>query len=487
MAATPAQQVVSGVVLNSSGQPAVNAVVRHDNLAEDPVETGERGQFTISLKELDSWTILWAFSADGTELGKTLTKLEEGNPTIPTFTIRMTPEVRTITGTVLDSDGKPVENALVGGDGDGWGFPGLCTTETDGTFRFLWEKKVPLLRVYAVKGNVGFNVIGTAEQDEPQITPPEQISDGPFTITLQRPQTARVRVTDTDGKPLAGCTVFASQFRKETPESEENEEDPRLKNEQRFYTHYCPSVFRTKTDENGDATFDWIPAEGFTRIDYDATGPKTGITNAEGNTVHYGYNGVQYSFKNPKDLTIPLQKLARLEGKVVYSDGSPASWVRVSVRYENGHGIRYADADGFFELGSKPGSIVNIGIESNREAMPGVFRFNLGDGSEVMRPTFKLKKGTKLHGIVFHPDMTPCRDNFWICLNEKSPDPSRSEDRVTRQTSFEESVQVGGMYEFTLPPGQFEIFGTCGPMRSENRYFEISPDQEEIWIDLQLK
>ncbi len=482
-----AEYSVSGRVFDASGKPAVGAVVRQLNLAENSAETDAQGRFTITLQEMNNWTILWAFSADAAEQGKDRLKIEEGNPTIPEITIRLTDDVRMITGTVLDHEGKPVADALVGGDCRGWGFPSLCTTAPDGTFRFPWDKKEPLLRIYAVKENVGFNLIGTEELEENAgPTPLDRISDGPFEITLKKPQTLRVHVTDQNRQPLAGCPVRILEFRRETPEGEN--ENTRAENERSFGTYFRPGVFQTITNENGDAAFDWIPTDGFSRIEFYSLGPESGLVDADGNAVYYGSEDALYSFKNPRDLTISLPNLARLEGKVVYSDGSPACCVRVSINYENGHGLEFADFDGVFRLRGNPGTTVNLGVESFKEATPGVFRINLGDGSEVKRPTFTLKKGTRLRGFVFGPDMTPHKGEFFVMATEKSPDPTRPDDRIIRQTNDIEALEGTGMYEFMLPPGRFTIYVSGGErMRGVEETLEISPGEEDVWLDLQLK
>ena len=490
VAAIPAQQVVTGVVLDSSGQPAAKAVVRSVKLAEKSVTTDEQGRFTISVPTLSRWTDLWAFSANEMELGQHRFRTEEGKPSIPEFTIRMTQHARVITGTVFDYEGNPVAGALVSGDNNNAWFggrcPSLCTTGSDGTFCFLWEKKVPLLRIYAIKEGVGFNVVGTMEwYEDGNVPSPEEIIDGPFSITLKKPQTVRVHVTDIDEKPLGGITICVGGISRESGRSVEFD-NPRDANASFLSTYFGPSVFQVKTDEKGDAVFNWIPSEGFTGIDFSTPTTLSHFTDAVGKTTDFGYGTTYYSFKNPRDMTIKLPKTARLEGKVVYSDGTPVSWVRVAISYEHARAIRYADADGNFVYNDNPGTAVNIGIESTREAAPGVFQIDLGDGSEVKRQTFHLKKGTKLHGIVFNRDMTPCVDNFRIMIEEKHPDPTRN-DPDYRETTREECLQLGGMYEFTLPPGSFEINATCGYFRSTSQAFKISPDDEEIWVDLQLK
>ena len=471
----PAQQVVTGVVLDSSGLPAAKAVVQLFDFGDEPVTTDEHGHFMMALKEQHSGMMFWAFSAEGMEFGIFRLQREEGNPAAPKFTIRMTSEVRVITGTVFDSTGNPVENAFVGGDAG----QRHCTTGPDGTFRFLWNKEEPLLRLYAIKQNVGFNIIGTTEwrkSESEEITPPEQVSDGPFSMTLKKSQTVRVHVTDHDDKPIAGCAVFVRYLLKEKSEADRNTKGV-------FGVYYGLTAFGTETDESGNAIFDWVPAEGFAEIGFIAFAPKPGfVADAVGTPMFYGVGEALFSPENSCDLIIRLPRQVCLEGKVVYSDGSPASWVRVSA-----NGTEFTDANGFFQLLRDPDSLVNIGIVSTREAAPGVFQINLGDGTDVKRLTFHLKKGTKLRGIVFNPDMTLCQEDFWIIVREKNPDSTYPDDCIVRYTNFEESVQFGGMYEFTLPPGQFEILGTCGQMRSGDKYFEISPDDEEIWIDLQLK
>ncbi len=481
---------IRGTVLDEQGRPVAGATVRHYDLANPAVCSDENGRFTLPLNEVEGWSVLWAFSPDGRQLGKSRINPEEGNPIIPEVEIKLSAAGRQITGRVLDFEGRPVQDAIVGGDGWG-GFPSIVRTDAEGRFTFPWDKDEPLLQIFAIKAGTGFNFLGTEEVREDRgPTPPEKIKDGPFEIRLAKPHRVEVRVTDLDDQPLPGCMVFASSLYHKDDDDDHPEDDDNslFENERRFDTYFFGQEFRATTDEQGIARFDWIPEDGFSRLEFYSRGPDSGVRTAEGNTTFYGRGEKYYSFKTKESPVIRLPKQAKVEGTVVYSDGSPASWVQISIRYENGHGLQYADVNGVFTLTDNFGTWGNIGIESERETLPGLFRYDFGDGSDVKRQVFTLRKGVRVHGIVFDEEKNPCTKHFIIFFSEHSPDPDRPDDQVTRQTSNARNPLLsGGMYQCILPPGIYDVFVLCGDLRGEQQRIEIKENEEEAWLDLQLQ
>jgi len=116
---------------------------------------------------------------------------------------------RTITGKVLDADGKPVEAELSLVWLEGNPQP-LGKTKADGTF----SASVPLKFkdqggwLVARAAGHGFDFRPTGIEDVPQ----SMTASADLTLTLPRGRSIKGRVLDLQGKPVAGATVMAIRF-----------------------------------------------------------------------------------------------------------------------------------------------------------------------------------------------------------------------------------------------------------------------------------
>jgi len=521
-AETPTLAVIRGQVVDEDGKPVAGALVHPGYiymLGEQSViaKTDESGtfQFELESKYLNPWLSFHAVTEDQTLLASAQIKFEEGVATIPEVTITLKPG-RVITGTVVDEDGKPVEGATVAGV-DQTTYPNLTTTDTEGNFRFAYPKESrSLQQVYAFKEGIGFNYLCTEEIDHYRgITPPEKISDGPFTLKLSPFKPVEIRVVNEDREPLPGATVGPWLIGKK------GEKDS-------FNTSRAPNFFTNNTNAEGVATLQCLPEWAIDRTRYTAYGPSEGILQDDGTRVYYGDDNksmdefenrqftpsnirqqMQNFAKNENYQFIPtfvLPKQARVKGTVKLPDGTPVPWARITRASHAtcGHGIRHTDANGEFELRENVHQKLDLAVdESKFGATPGVFAFDVGDGTSEKRLNFVLEKGIRLHGTVYGLGGKPADKEYWICINENDPNPEPCDPDsdecptggcpvgvvIRRTGNYGESV-LDGKYEYLLPTVKrsysirASLYGADGYTSHE---FTLNGDEEEHELNLHLK
>ncbi|MDR3197379.1 MAG: hypothetical protein LBU34_05865 [Planctomycetaceae bacterium] len=392
-------------------------------------------------------------------------------------TITLYPGVRIITGTVKDSGGKPVEGTYVGGGEDGQ-LPTFMKSKADGSFRFPYIGR-RLLQVYAIKPEVGFTCRKTEELlDWEGQTPPDKISDGPFHLVLDKPQTVQVRVTDDRGTPIPNAFVIPYLFFNSI-----NSENIR-KIDYFYPINTAPPVFFSKTDETGTATFDWIPTTDLERMMFTVKGPKEVVTLPDGTAKYFGES--HYVTWNPKEkiviATLPQQ--AKVKIKFVNTDGSPAynvasflDWLS-KTRPISGEGV-YPNTKGEIEIQANIGDVFNlraVGFTEEQFIFPTVGHFIVGGGDVAKELTVTVRKGTKIFGSIFDNDGKAIKsgqdfitvkvfdnhfdsngkevklDRYFINFYESNPNVV-NKYRRTRIGINSKDNETG--YEVYLPPGTF--------------------------------
>ncbi|MDR3108521.1 MAG: M48 family metalloprotease [Planctomycetaceae bacterium] len=404
-------------------------------------------------------------------------------------------EGRIITGTVKDSNGKPVEGAYVGGGADGT-LPHYGKSKADGTFRFLYIGK-SLLQVYAVKPSTGFAYHVTDEIDEWEgKTPPDKISDGLFHLVLYKPQNIQVRVTDEKGNPIPGAIVTSDMIFVSTKDK------PTAANDVLHTLNLAPPAFFQKTNADGLATFDWIPTTNLKMLYFSARGSKEAVTMPDGTSKYFGQS--QHAGWNKKDtvITTTLPQQTNIKIKFVNTDGSPALNVHSSVEWTSKTRPISAETvtvneNGEAEIFGNVGDILDIhsvGWTEDNFVFPTVGNFNIGDGSEVKELKLTAKKGTKIFGNIFDTDGKPMKwsEQYYISGWEIN------NPNVAKQLTQNETFGLGALpndataYEIYLPPGTFTFkirLRNEHKMKPEERLFDektVTVGDEPVQLDLEL-
>lgn len=502
-------------LVDESGKPVAGAVVTYASYPESgEAVADETGLAVFACEQVRPWLQLWAVSPDGKLLGKTykLDGLVEGATTVPEMTLTLNDKVRIITGSVVDSEGKPLGGVTVGGARQ-TPVPYRVATDEQGRFQFTWPLDTALLSVYAIKPDVGFDFIPTHEPDD-DITKydPATMSNGPFTLKLRKAKTVSVRVVNAENQPLPGAHVGPWLIANPKTDGNKGLDD--------FNTSGGGELFDARTDMRGIAKLAWIPEESTSRITFCANGAEEGHLAPNGMRF-YGDTTVRYDPHAPNaeawwtdectngrcrlsngekwiqpigkngivDFTLPLS--ARVAGTVRYSDGSPAPYVMISRKNHDqcGHGVRFTDAKGNFQIYENAGTKLNLAVESEKEATPALFAYDTGDGTQGKRLDIILQKGVTLRGKVAMPEGKAFGGEYcWIVIYEMNPDPAFPVDVAIRQTSILDAKGEIALYRYVLPPGKFKMRASSGPYVSDEIPLEIKPgDSDDVVLDIRLK
>ena len=271
---------------------------------------------------------------------------------------------------------------------------------------------------------------------------------GEITLTLDGARTVRVKVVDPSGRPVPGVVV--KPFR------------PQKTGKIQTIEIAHGATTRATTDEQGIAIFDWLPKTG---PNGEQSGAMTLFVDAPADFLG---DAARYVPGGPNELTVRLQRAARLTGTVRYPDGSPARGLLV-VAGLPAHGWlpggTRTDSDGRYVFDSiKPGTSRMILVSDENWASASLVSEVLKEGQEQRGLDFTLAKGTVIRGRVTEgPQHQPAVDVIVSLGEEKGPLPkelrtvSASTYRLARTTS----TDAEGRYQLHVGPGRYQL-GTRG-------------------------
>lgn len=399
------------------------------------------------------------------------------------------PEFLELFGTVKDENGNPIEDAEIGFVTSrsmpfkDTAFLEKTKTDSQGKFCLHLSNDINAKSIYAFKTGYTPAFTNGKKQEIPSrdsLASLERLSDEvSYDLVLEKAQTVNVKIVNEKGEPLENVPVCKAW--------DDNAID------------FLSPSWRRKTDAQGIAVFDCVPCSA-TLIRFQAGGVL--LPSGDGSTKCYlSQRKIWNADKNSdgnQTLTITLSEGAAVCGRVEMRDGSEASQSWISIRTSRGsHIMTSSDENGTFSLPFfEKHSSINIGIESQHGAAPGVFFFDVGDGSEMKQLDFVLDKGVRLHGKVFDSQGKAIRAG--ISIDELSPTPvpehlikdsygfSRGMEAINRimVQSFPKSTSsksTSEEYEYILPPGQFKVYPSIH--RSNPQILTVDGTEGEIRLD----
>ena len=373
---------------------------------------------------------------------------------------------------VVDENGRPIADALAGVIA-GYRDAGAAATTAEGNATLLIPAGVEIQQVYAVKSGRGldyrsFELSREARSDR-RAKKPEFPNEG-VTLTLDGARPIQVTLSTTDDQPIPGSKAYVWLLQKPGETGELN-----LSNLTRR------SPFMLQANERGRITFDWIPrwqeqqmtiwpqARGFTheRGSYD---PKSGTG----------------------EVTLRLDRLVPIRGKVLTPGGDPAAGISIDVA---GAGFNHDDfrqsiksrEDGTFEVLAAPNKVYLLIVKDPKWAALPVTGFALRPDQPVENLEFQLRPATRIYGrVTIGSDEKPVvglRISSYQfgadAHNQKDlalPNPEKDNRWVQPMLFHNAMTDAEGRFEFFVGPGKFDI---RGPNQSKVEKYEIQDEPEK--------
>ena len=497
-----------GTVTDPQGQPAAGCEVRLIAITSpgttapvyrsEPVKTDEQGRYSISTGPVQDGVAaigLRAWSADGRQMGhvdpRILRKLYS-RPLITLYSvtlsrltkepvdIQLAPVEETIVH-VQNGEGRPIPEASVEARVSN-SLPPLAApvTDAEGNTVLRYPKGAGIYCIVALKSKQGLdwfeNRASNGGPFEAAGPLPNRVE-----ITLTEARTRRIQLLDTAGRALQGLTVRPNYFKKA--------------NHQSPATFEWSSIASVVTDEQGVATFDWLPADASTL----EGGPTLSFEPVSFiYCLGYGFRIPFNASENDRLCQIVLAPSAVVSGRVTRPDGSPAAGVRICPEtHDSQNLVCFTDADGRYSFrvmpnkfeGPRPNSIdsaprpLTVVVSDFSRDNPWVAKplgpMFLTSGQTVNDANFQLARGTQVtvrlvidDGVTIYGDLlkriedheAPIRGRPRLTLaflkSEDAPKPAaeivNSNDRdwsYRKLIRFDETGQAS----FSLPPGSFRL------------------------------
>ncbi len=439
--------------------------------AEATATTDASGNFSVEVKSkpiaFRQWEIV-AKTDDDREVGFFRYDQSEETTVESEIEIQIEPaQPRAIE--VLDTEGKPVANAQVVVQ---LGYPhsldGLSTDE-NGRLELFVPESERVQSVMAWKDDVGFDyevyALDRDQQADLKTEVPE-FPDAGETLRLDGAAPVTVKVIDSSGAPIKGVRLYPWLLRKESANRELN------------LSYFADAVSQV-TDASGQTTFAWMPtwqksivtiwptAEGFTRTraNYEPA-------------VDQG------------EITVTLNQLVTIQGKVLDDQGKPAGGISVNARgegygWDGGSDQTTSADDGTYMLHVPPEQIYMVTVADDKWVSDAVPSFAVNVGRPVAGVDLRLRKPTVLTGqLTEEPSGDPIKDERVLVyqygddLNSiegatiANPENSRRYVRPTLVKSTQTDDE--GRFEFLLGDGAYDI---RPPRQEKAEKFEVSGEQ----------
>jgi RNA polymerase sigma factor (sigma-70 family) len=263
-------------------------------------------------------------------------------------------------------------------------------------------------------------------------------------LVLNGPRTVRVRAVNSAGQPVAGVELYPVQIQKKG----------KLRS-----VNISPLSIDPRTDANGVATFDWLPADLVYGTSFYPASLQQEVPDPP----------VFLEDKPGAELTAHVLRPTRVSGRVTHPDGSPAAGIRVEANgvrgtwRPGGSGRAWTAADGSYEMHLAPEQSYTIAVVDDEWAAKSVVGVVVREGVPQTGRDLPLVRGAVIHGrITAGPESKPSAGSP-VALTEHGPAvlPETFKDQPTNPVfnSFERvcNADEDGRYAFRVAPGQYRL------------------------------
>ena len=461
-----------GIVVDENDAPLAGAIVyvewRRGGKAE--TRSGAGGQFELKAPrdEIRGHLVRAAIAAGKRQAQQPL-PFDEKNDFSQEIHLQLRPAQR-VELHVVNGNGKPIAGALAAVRG---GYQKLADGKTDkaGHVRFFVPHDVHIECVFAMAAGYGLDyqayMLPRGRQEDQNAKAPE-LPAGPIRLTLDGVKPLVVSVVDADSRPLAGIRLYPWLLKK--PEQTVG-----------LNLSYFGDAIQATTDEAGHARFDWIPHWNERTI--------TVWPQAEG-YVH------QRGMYDPKTgdgtLTLRLDRLVPVSGRVTLLDGSPAAGISIaaigaSYQFDGFRGSAETDADGSYQIKAAPNMVYLIVVQDDHWAAAPHTGFAVWPAKPIDDLDFQLRPATRLFGRVTLSDdqkpvagqrvaVTQYGQDAHNLKDVELPNPQQSNRWVQPNGYLSTSTDEQGNFELFVGPGKFMI---SGPEQTDYENFEITDEKQK--------
>ena len=447
----PTWTVVDGIVVDEGGKPIAGATVRFliPYKASGPAAADAAGRFRLAFYcgvARSEWLV--AESPDGRRLGYEYLRAP---PALHLATRIECRPPRTIRIHTVDGHGQPVAGARTAVMVRGIMALAHSATDKTGTTTLRVPAQASPLQALAFRPGVGFDYTD-------ELQPGGAGVPADVTLRLDGVHTARVKVSDSAGRPIPGISLGSGEIHKRGREAGI------------WLTRFIPGA-EVRTAADGVATFDWLPRDLRGMVQFDNFDDRFCLGSAT-----YDPN------RDTGPVSMQLVRPVQVGGRITRADGRPAAGVLVRVdgrgpmqwggkpphnifptrdapSYE---GDTRSGADGVYHLKLPPGQSFIIAANDADAVAPSQHRPTLDEAKEGVVLTgidLRLGEGTIIRGRVTAGNPPRPAAGIGLRLVEEGPILPGPRAPILRPTLYYGSkTDADGRYHFRVGPGSYQLW-----------------------------
>ncbi len=457
---------LNGRVVDAAGKSVSGVVVRSEahRLVEETT-TDSMGNFSFSVypSHLND-IVLLADDRVGNRMAMVPAQAEEPFHANKPVTIQLE-ACRTLMVHLLDAEGNPAAEAQVGGiDINPRRMIYMATTDQSGKAQLRWPVSYPPHLLYAFKPRVGFDY---RVAQPPNESPASWFEKSKVSLKLAPARTVELRLVERDGSPISGVNVTSWLLAKT------DEPYP-------FNLSLTPDFYHSESDANGVVRFEGVPLWDVRPVRF----------SLQVDPEVYVQKNVAYDVSTSPDepLEVVLDRLVDVRGRIVLSDGKPATDLNVyaqgaSYDTDDPRGHTMTNSQGEFTLRLPPNTVYTLAASNETYATAPLGEVVVFPDRPVRDLEMQAVPAARIFGVVFGgEDHSPLpRQRVSLILNSTQPKalttygipkPDQAERRTySNSFAWRQMTDAEGKYEFFVGPGKYLLMESS---RNEIEQFTVN-------------
>lgn len=419
--AAPFEWSIPGTVHDENGNPVAGATIETLPGIQEQMRTtsGDDGQFVLEMRMKRPHGSPFVISSSDGRLQSLVKQIDYNTPQKLTRVVLK--PVKTVTVSVRDKDGSVVSGAPVAAIAESC-VAATGSTDQKGQVTLEIPADAEVEWIYGYHDSHGFDYYENyaAFPSHERLPLPDNV-----TLTFDGNQTARVRVADSDEKPVPGVAVVPWIIRKKGKLSYINLAD----------------LESLTTNEAGRVEFPWMPASLEGRVTFLIRHPK------------YHCPKLPLFESESVELTAHVLRVVPVRGKVTFADGSPAAGVHLQGEGRGDTNMYFRDhtvthEDGSYEFDIYPDQRTIIAVTDKFHAATSHTDILLKEGQSRENVDFVVSEGTLIRGAIKLGE-----DQLAAVGDTATLIQSSGGTELVRWTT----TDADGNYRFRVGPGTYEL------------------------------